>query len=61
MIRVPRELKPLMDQLSSATRHRETANRLILFFAAATLMIGDRTVSAVLRLWSLIEPLNAST
>ncbi|MCM2375073.1 IS701 family transposase [Aporhodopirellula aestuarii] len=61
MIRVPREFKPLMDQLSSATRHRETANRLILFFAAATLVIGDRTVSAVLRLLSLIEPLNAST
>jgi len=28
MIPVPREFKPLMDQLSSATRHRATAKRL---------------------------------
>jgi hypothetical protein len=61
MIRVPRDFKPLIDDLSSATRHRETARRLILFFAAATLVIGDRTVSAVLRLLCLIEPLNPST
>lgn len=61
MICVPRDFKPLLDQLSSATRHRETARRLILFFAAATLVIGDRTVSAVLRLLGLIEPLNPST
>ena len=27
MIRLPRDFKPLMDQLSSATRHRETVNR----------------------------------
>ena len=61
MIRVPRDFRPLIDQLSSATRHRDTARRLILFFAAATLVLGDRTVSSVLRLFSLIEPLNPST
>lgn len=61
MIRVPRDFKPLLDSLSSATAHRDTARRLILFFATACLVTGDRTVSAVLRLLSLIEPLNPST
>lgn len=61
MIRVPRDFKPLINDLSSATCHRQTARRLILFFTAATLVIGDRTVSAVLRLLGLIEPLNPST
>ena len=61
MIRVPRDFKPLLDQLSSATRRPQTARRLILFFAAAILVIGDRTVSGVLRLLQLIEPLNPST
>ena len=61
MIRVPRDFKPLLDDLSSATVHRDTARRLILFFAAAVLLTGDRTVSAVLRLLQLIEPLNCST
>jgi hypothetical protein len=61
MICVPRDFKPLINDLSSATRHPETARRLILFFAAATLLVGDRTVCAVLRLLHLIEPLNPST
>lgn len=61
MIRVPRDFKPLLDDLSVATRRPQTARRLIVFFAAAILVIGDRTVSAVLRLLSLIEPLNPST
>ena len=61
MFHVPRDFKPLLDQLSSATTHRDTARRLILFFAAAILVVGDRTVSAVLRLLALIEPLNPST
>ena len=61
MIRVPHDFKPLLDQLSSATRRPQTARRLILFFAAAILVIGEQTVSGVLRLLQLIEPLNAST
>lgn len=61
MICVPRDFKPLIDDLSSATRRPQTARRLIVFFAAAILVIGDRTVSAVLRLLSLIEPVNPST
>ncbi|MEM6690957.1 MAG: transposase [Planctomycetota bacterium] len=61
MIRVPRDFRPLLDQLSSATQRPETARRLILFSATALLMIGDRTVSAVLRLLAMIEPLNPST
>lgn len=61
MIRVPRQFKPLLDRLSLATEHRDTARRLILFCAATIVVTGDRTVSAVLRLLSLIEPLNPST
>lgn len=60
MIRVPRQFKPLLDQLSAGARP-QTSRRLILFFAAATLVTGDRTVSAVLRLLSLIELVNPST
>ena len=61
MIRVPRNFKPLLDQLSSATGRPQTTRRLILFFASAILVVGERTVSGVLRLLQLIEPLNPST
>ncbi len=50
MIRVPRDIKPMLDQLSSANRHPQTARRLILFFAAVILVAGERTVSGVMRL-----------
>jgi hypothetical protein len=39
----------------------QTARRLILFYAAAILVLGDRSVVNVLRLRTLIEPLNHST
>jgi hypothetical protein len=61
MIRVPNDFKPLLDNLSPAFGRPKTARRLILFFAAAIIVTGDRTVSAVLRLLALIEPLNPST
>ena len=61
MIRVPRDFKPLVDGLSAATRKPQTARRLTFFFAAAILVVGNRTVSAVLRLLSLVEPINPST
>ena len=61
MIRVPRDCKPLLDQLAGAFSRPQTARRVILFFAATILTRGDRTVSAVLRLLSFIEPLNPST
>ena len=61
MICVPHQFKPLLARLSSATARPQTARRLILFFAAAILVIGDRTVSGVLRLLDLITPLNPST
>ena len=61
MICVPRDFKPLLDDLSASFRRPQTARRFILFFAAAIVVIGDRTVSAVLRLLNLIEPLNPST
>ncbi len=61
MLRVPRDFKPLVDDLSAATRKPQTARRLTFFFAAAILVVGNRTVSAVLRLLSLVEPINPST
>ncbi|TWT86968.1 IS701 family transposase [Neorhodopirellula pilleata] len=61
MIRVPRDFKPLLDDLSAAVAKPQTARRLVLFFAASVLVVGDHTVSAVLRLLSLIEPVNPST
>ena len=41
MIRVPRDFKPLLDDLSAAVARPQTARRLILFFAAAVLVVGD--------------------
>ena len=61
MIRVPRDFKPLLHELSASFARPQTARRFILFFAAAIVVTGDRTVSAVLRLLALIEPLNPST
>tara|TARA_R110002167_G_C12620606_1_gene646734 strand:- start:38 stop:1390 length:1353 start_codon:yes stop_codon:yes gene_type:complete len=61
MIRVPRDFKPLLDQLSRAFSRPQTARRIILFFAAAIVVVGDRTVSGVIRLLAIIEPLNPST
>lgn len=61
MICVPPQFKPLLAQLSSATARPQTAQRLILFFAAVILVIGDRTFSGVLRLLDLITSVNPST
>lgn len=61
MIRVPKGFKPLMNSLVDTFRRPGTARRLVFFFAAAILTVGDRTVSNVLRLLSLIEKLNPST
>lgn len=61
MIRVPHHFKPLLDDLSASFGRPQTARRFILFFAAAIVVTGDRTVSAVLRLLALIQPLNPST
>ena len=47
MIRVPREFKPLMDQLSSATRHRATArafDSLLRCRHGVIRLVGDETV-----------------
>jgi hypothetical protein len=60
-IRVPRDFKPLLDNLSASFRRPQTARRFILFFAAAVIVTGDRTVSAVLRLIALLQPVNPST
>ena len=61
MISAPHDFKPLLDDLSLAVARPQTARRLVLFFAAAILVVGTRSVSAVVRLLSLIEPVNPST
>ena len=61
MIRTPKEFAPLLQSLVDTFRRPATACRVVWFFAAAVLTVGDRTVSNVLRLLSLIEKVNPST
>ena len=61
MIRVPRDFKPLLKDLTSSFARPATARRLIYFFASALIVTGDRTVSSILRLVALLEPVNPST
>ena len=61
MIRTPKDFTPLVQSLLVTFRRPATARRVIFFFAAAILTVGDRTVSHVLRLLSLIERVNPST
>ena len=61
MIRVPHDFKPLLNNLAASFRRPATARRIIFFFTAAVIVTGDRTVSAVLRLIALLEPVNPST
>ncbi len=61
MIHVPHDFKPLLQNLVDTFRRPATARRFVLFFLAAMLTTGDRTVSNVLRLLSLIETVNPST
>ena len=61
MIRTPKEFAPLLQSLVETFRRPATARRVVLFFAVAILTVGDRTVSNVLRLLSLIEKVNPST
>jgi len=61
MIRVPQEFKPLLSSLVVTFGKPATARRMIFFSVAAILTVGDRTVSNVLRLLSLIDAVNPST
>jgi hypothetical protein len=61
MIPVPVDLRPLLNDILSSVGREATARRLVIFFAAAILVIGNRTVSSVVRLLSLIESVNPST
>ena len=61
MVHVPHDFKPLLQSLVDTFRRPTTARRLVLFVLAAILTTGDRTVSNVLRLLSLIETVNPST
>lgn len=61
MICVPQQFKPLLSSLVGTFGNPATARRMILFCTAAILTVGDRTVSNVLRLLSLIDSVNPST
>lgn len=61
MIRVPPQFKPLLKDLTASFRRPDTAQRFMFFFAAAIVVTGDRTVSAVLRLLAILRPVNPST
>ena len=61
MFRVPSDFNFLLAELKETFHRRQTARMFILFFAAAIVVVGKRTVSAVLRLLSLIMTLNPST
>lgn len=61
MIQTPKEFTPLLQSLVDSFGKPNTARRIVFFFAAAILTVGDRTVSHVLRLLSLVEKLNPST
>ena len=61
MIRLPRDFKPLLDDLSAVISRPQTSRRLVLFLATAVFVVADRTVSVVMRVLGLIEPVNPST
>jgi len=61
MIRTPNEFSPLLQSMVDSFRRPATARRVVFFFAAVILTVGDRTVSNVLRLIGLIEKVNPST
>jgi hypothetical protein len=61
MIPMPRDFRPLLNHIVASVGQEATARRLIIFFSAATLVIGRRTGSAVFRLLGLIEMVHPST
>jgi hypothetical protein len=61
MIRVPKGLKPLFDDLTNGFAKRATGERVVFLMLAAVLVCGDRTVSAMVRLLGWIDRVNPST
>lgn len=61
MFIVPEEFKPLLSQLQVQFTRAATARRMLWLMFAAVLVSGNRTISNLLRLLSLIETLNPST
>lgn len=61
MISTPPKFKPLLHELSSSFSRSQTAERVILFFTTAILITGNKTVSSVVRLLSIMQPVNPST
>jgi hypothetical protein len=61
MIRVPKGLEPLFRELSSDFTKQATGRRVVWLMLAAVLVTGNRTVSGLVRLISLVEYVNPST
>lgn len=61
MIRVPSALAPLRDRLMEDFSKQATGRRVFILLMAAILVTGNRTVSNLLRLVSLVEKVNPST
>jgi|GEM_PF-4240024 len=61
MIRVPKGFEPLFRDLSSDFTKQATGRRVVWLMLAAVLVTGNRTVSGLLRLISLVQYVNPST
>jgi hypothetical protein len=61
MIRVPKGLEPLVSELFNDFSRPQTAERVFWLMSAAVLVVGNRTVSAMVRLIGLIDRINPST
>lgn len=61
MIRVPKGVEPLFNELSSNFTRQATGKRVVWLMLAAVLVTGNRTVSGVVRLNCLVEYVNPST
>jgi hypothetical protein len=61
MIRVPKGLEPLVNELVDDFSKPQTAERVVWLMISAILVVGNRTVSALVRLISLVDRVNPST
>jgi hypothetical protein len=61
MILLPKGFEPLFNELSSDFTKQATGKRVVWLMLAAVLVAGNRTVSGLVRLISLVEYVNPST
>lgn len=59
VVRVPRDFRPLLHRLSEWFHRPLTCQRLIILFAAKIVLVGERTVLAVIQLREIMESINA--